>query len=109
MRNRLQRAAHDLDYGKYRHQKRQQWQGARFCDEAGEGEDQERGGKCHDATHGIEGAKREERLDVSHAYAWGLAKATPERFSQHENQVHDDGKTRVVKCCVQTEVEPNAR
>lgn len=109
MRNRLQCAAHDLDYGKNRHQKREQWQGARFCDEAGEGKDQERGGKCHDATHRVERAKREECLGISHADARDLAKTTPEGLSQNEGKIHDDGKTCVVKRCVQTEVESNAR
>ena len=71
MRNQLQCAAHDLDYGKNRHQKREQWQGVQFCDEAGEGKDQECDGKCHDAAHRVERAKREERLDVPHTNAGG--------------------------------------
>lgn len=108
MRNRLQSAAHDLDYGKNRHQKREQWQGARFCEEAEKGKDQERGGKCHDATHRVERAKREECLGISHADARGLAKTTPEGLSQHESKLHDDGKACVVKRCVQTKVEPDA-
>ena len=78
MRNRLQSAAHDLDYGKNRHQKREQWQEARFCEEAGEGKDQERDGKCRDAAHRVERAKREERLGVPHADTWGVANTTPE-------------------------------
>lgn len=97
MRNRLQCAAHDLDYGKNRHQKREQWQGARFCEEAGEGKDQERDGKCHDAAQRVKRAKREERLDVPHADAGGVAKAPPERLSEHKGKVDDDRKTGVVK------------
>ena len=109
MRNRLQSAAHNLDYGKNRHQKREQWQGARFRDEAGEGQGQERASKCHDATHRVERAKREKCLSISHADARGLAKTTPEGLSQHEIKLHDDSKTCVVKRCVQTEIEPNTR
>lgn len=71
-----------------------------FCDEAGEGKDQERGGKCHDATHRVERAKREERLGISHADAGGLAMSPPKRLSQHKRKVHDDRKASVVKCRV---------
>ncbi len=108
MRNRLQSAAHNLDYGKNRHQKREQWQGTRFCDEAGEGKDQERGGKCHDATQRVERAKREKRLGIPHADAGGLANTTPERLSEHKGKVDDDRKTGVVKRRVNTSVESNA-
>lgn len=38
-----------------------------------------------------------------------MAKTTPEGLSQHESKIHDDGKTCVVKRCVNTLVEPNAR
>ena len=109
MRNRLQCAAHDLDYGKNRHQKWEQWQGARFCDEAGEGKDQERGGKCHDATHWVERAKREECLGISHADAGGLTEAPPEGLGQRERKVHDDRKASAVKCRVQARIQPHAR
>ena len=108
MRNRLQCAAHDLDYGKNWHQKREQWQRARFCDDAEEGKDQERDGKCHDAAHRIEGAKREECLGVPHAKARGLAKTTPEGLSQHKGKLDDDRKTGMVKRRVNAFVEPNA-
>lgn len=108
MRNRLQCAAHDLDYGKNRHQKREQWQGARFCDEAGDGKDQERSGKCDDAAHRVERAKRKECLGISHADARGLAKTTSEGLSQHESKVDDDRKTGMVKRRVNAFVEPNA-
>ena len=84
MRNRLQSAAHDLDYGKNRHQKREQWQGARFCEEAGEGQGQECDGKCHDAAYRVERAKREERLGIPHADARDLAKTTPGTQSARE-------------------------
>ena len=109
MRNRLQCAAHDLDYGKNRHQKRQQRQGARFCEEAGEGKGQERDGKCHDAAHRVKRAKREECLGISHADARGLTEAPPKRLSQHKRKVHDDRKTSVVKCRVQARIQPHAR
>lgn len=77
--------------------------------EAGEGQGQECDGKCHDATHRVERAKREERLGIPHADARRVAKAPPERLSEHKGKVDDDRKTGVVKRCVQTEVEPNAR
>ena len=89
--------------------KREQWQGARFCEEAGKGQSQECDGKCHDATHRVERAKREECLGIPHTDARDLAKTTPEGLSQHESKINNDGKTRVVKRCVQTEVEPNTR
>ena len=73
-----------------------------------EGQGQERAGKCHDATHRVERAKREKCLSISHADARGLAKTTPEGLSQHESKIHDDSKTCVVKRCVNTSVEPNA-
>ena len=61
------------------------------------------------AKHDRERAKREKCLSISHADARGLAKTTPEGLSQHESKIHDDGKTCVVKRCVQTEIEPNTR
>lgn len=48
-------------------------------------------------------------LASPHADAGGLANTMPEGLSQNESKIHDDGKTCVVKRCVQTEVEPNAR
>ena len=63
--------------------------------------DQERDGKCHDAAQRVERAKREERLDVPHADARGLAEAPPERLSEHKGKVDDDRKTGVVKRRVQ--------
>ena len=88
--------------------KREQWQGARFCEEAGEGQGQECDGKCHDATHRVERAKREERLGIPHADARDLAKTTPEGLSQHESKIDDDRKTGMVKRRVNAFVEPNA-
>lgn len=79
-----------------------------FCNEAGEGKDQERDGKCHDAAQRVERAKREERLDVPHADAGGVANTTPERLSKHKGKVDDDRKTGVVKRRINTFVEPNA-
>ena len=73
-----------------------------------EGKDQERDGKCHDAAHRVERAKREERLDVPHANAGGVANTTPERLSEHKGKVDDDRKTGVVKRRVNAFVEPNA-
>ena len=108
MRNRLQSTAHDLNYGKYRHQKREQRQGARFCEEAGEGKGQERDGKCHDAAQRVERAKREERLGVPHANARSAANTTPKRLSEHKGKVDDDRKTGVVKRSGNALVEPNA-
>ena len=61
------------------------------------------------AKHDRERAKREKCLGISHADARDLAKTTPEGLSQNESKIHDDSKTCVVKRCVQTEVEPNAR
>ena len=93
MRNQLQCAAHDLDYGKNRHQKRQQRQGSRFCDETGGGKGQERDGKCHDAAHRVERAKREERLGVPHANAGSVANTTPKQLRKHKGKADDDRKT----------------
>jgi len=108
-RKRLQRTTHDLDYGKYRHHKRQQRQGARFCNETSGGKGQERNRKRDDTTQGIEGAKGKERLGVPHANARGVANTTPERLSKHKGKVDDNRKTSVVKGCVNAPVEPNAR
>ena len=69
---------------------------------------QESDGKCHDAAHRVERAKREERLGVPHANTRGLAKTTPEGLSQHKGKVDDDRKTSVVKRRVNAFVEPNA-
>lgn len=52
--------------------------GSAICEEAGEGKGQERNGKCHDAAHRVERAKREERLGVPHANARDVANTTPE-------------------------------
>ena len=60
------------------------------------------------ARSAVERAKREERLGIPHADARDLAKTTPEGLSQHESKIHNDGKTRVVKRCVNAFVEPNA-
>lgn len=84
------------------------WQGARFCEEAGEGQDQERDGKCHDAAQRVERAKREKCLSISHADAGGLAETPPKRLGQHKGKVHDNGRTGVVKRRVQAPVQPNA-
>ena len=108
-RKRLQRTTHDLDYGKYRDQKRQQRQGARFCEEAGEGKGQERDGKCHNAAQRVERAKRKECLNIPHANARGVANTTPERLGKHKDKVDDDRKTGVVKRRVNALVESNAR
>ena len=67
------------------------------------------GSNGRERTHRVERAKREKCLSISHADARGLAKTTPEGLSQHESKIHDDGKTCVVKRCVQTEIEPNTR
>ena len=69
---------------------------------------QERDGKCHDATHRVERAKREERLGVPHANAGSAANATPKRLGEHKGKVDDDRKTGVVKRRVNAFVEPNA-
>ena len=65
-------------------------------------------GKCHDATHRVERAKREECFGVPHANPRGLAKAPPERLSKHKGKVDDDRKTGMIKCSVNAPVEPNA-
>mgnify|MGYP000452975956 CR=1 FL=1 len=99
---------HNLDYGKYRHQKRQQWQGARFCDETGGGKGQERSRKRDDTTQGIEGTKGKERLGVPHTNAGSVANTTPKRLSKHKGKVGDGSKTGMVKRRVNALVEPNA-
>lgn len=89
-------------------QKREQWQGARFCEEAGEGQTRS---ATANATMPPEGRACKARRAPwhPHADAGGLANTTPERLSEHESKIHDDSKTCVVKRCVQTEIEPNTR
>ncbi|MFR3877390.1 MAG: hypothetical protein ACLTYW_03735 [Collinsella sp.] len=60
-----------------------------------ERQDQERDGKCHDAAQRVKRAKREEL--TSPCRCRGVAKAPPERLSEHKGKVDDDRKTGVVK------------